>query len=43
MAIRRYQNMPESEKHIEENICNYAQDIVLLWHLKDSRVRLADN
>ena len=44
-AVNKYLNSPEQykEKEKEKNLCNFAQDIILLWHLKDKRVKYKQN
>lgn len=37
-SILKFLSMPEAEKQKEDNVCNFAQDISLLWHFGDIRV-----
>ena len=42
-TIEKFLSMSEEDKGKEENVCNFAQDVVLLWHAKDPRVELKDD
>lgn len=40
LSMLKYFLLPERKKKIERNVCNFAQDIVLLYLMGDPRVKL---
>ncbi|AYV84836.1 MAG: hypothetical protein Hyperionvirus42_12 [Hyperionvirus sp.] len=37
-AIKNFWAMSEEDRNKNKNICNFAQDVILLWHFHDLRV-----